>query len=65
MQEYVATVKKMDPSWNPQVGNRKPVFVFVKLTTVQLHMSFNCCMANFVLSRLKSKLILKLSFCYD
>jgi len=21
MQEYVATVKKLDPSWNPQVGS--------------------------------------------
>lgn len=26
MQEYVATVKKLDPSWNPQVGNMKIFF---------------------------------------
>ncbi|XP_014798815.1 PREDICTED: acyl-CoA-binding domain-containing protein 6-like [Calidris pugnax] len=26
MQEYIATVKKMDPSWNPQVGNMKILF---------------------------------------
>lgn len=65
MQEYVAAVKKLDPSWNPQVGNveilltKQTRIVFGKLTVVQLLTGFNCCMANFILSRLKSKFIFK------
>ncbi|KAK4819514.1 hypothetical protein QYF61_005865 [Mycteria americana] len=60
MQEYVAAVKKLDPSWNPQVGNMKILFrkqisicVFVKLTMVQLHRDFNCCVANLIFEQIK------------